>query len=41
MAFPSEGALLGIVGEGAPQVVSFYNGNPTRDKDRLIYRSYL
>ena len=41
MAFPSEGALLGIVGEGAPLVISFYNGNPTRDKDRLIYRSYL
>lgn len=41
MAFPSEGALLGIVGEGAPLVISFYNGNPTRDKDRLIYRCSL
>lgn len=27
MAFPSEGALLGMVGEGAPLVISFYNGN--------------
>lgn len=41
MAFPSEGALLGMVGEGAPQVVSFYNGNSIRYKDRLIYRCSL